>query len=112
MQSRRRFLTTSGALAASGWALPARSQSWPQRPVRIIVPFPAGGNSDAIARVIAQHLGDAFGQQFVVESRAGAGGAIGAEAVARAAPDLVVPVDLADHRQKRIGRRHNAQHYL
>jgi len=87
MQSRRKFLTSSAALAASGWARPARAQSWPQRPVRIIVPFPPGGNSDAIARVIAAHLGDALGQQFVVESRAGAGGAIGAESVARAAPD-------------------------
>ena len=87
MQSRRKFLTSSAALAAFGWARPARAQSWPQRPVRIIVPFPPGGNSDAIARIIAAHLGEAFGQQFVVESRAGAGGAIGAESVARAAPD-------------------------
>jgi tripartite-type tricarboxylate transporter receptor subunit TctC len=63
------------------------TQIWPQRPVKIIVPFAAGGNSDTIARLIAQRFGEVFGQQFVVENRGGAGGIIAAEAVARAPAD-------------------------
>jgi len=70
-----------------GSSRPAAAEEWPQRPVRIIVPFPAGGNSDAVARIIAQRLGETFGQQFVVESRPGAGGAMAAEAVARSPAD-------------------------
>jgi tripartite-type tricarboxylate transporter receptor subunit TctC len=65
----------------------ARSQGWPQRPVRIVVPFAAGGNSDIIARTIAQPLSEAFGQQFFIENRTGAAGVIAAEAVARAPAD-------------------------
>jgi tripartite-type tricarboxylate transporter receptor subunit TctC len=74
-------------LASLGSVDPARAQDWPQRPVRIIVPFGAGGNTDAIARVIAERLGEAFGQQFVIENRPGAAGVVATEAVARAAPD-------------------------
>src|SRR5262245_62149613 len=66
---------------------PAHTQSWPQKPVKLLVPFGAGGNTDAIARIIAQHLGDAFGEPFVVENRPGAAGALATEAVPRAAPD-------------------------
>jgi tripartite-type tricarboxylate transporter receptor subunit TctC len=66
---------------------PAQSEGWPQRPVRILVPFGAGGNTDIITRIMAQHLGEVFGQQFVVETRPGAAGAIAAEAVARAPAD-------------------------
>jgi tripartite-type tricarboxylate transporter receptor subunit TctC len=65
----------------------ARSQGWPQRPVRIVVPFAPGGNTDGIARIVGQRLGDAFGQQFIVENRPGAGGALAAEAVARSPAD-------------------------
>jgi tripartite-type tricarboxylate transporter receptor subunit TctC len=74
-------------LASLGSVDPARAQDWPQRPVRIIVPFGAGGNTDAIARVIAEHLGEAFGQQFVIENRPGAAGLVATEAVARSTPD-------------------------
>ena len=63
------------------------SQPWPQRPVTVIVPFAAGGSTDAIARTMAQWLGDNLHQQFVVENRAGAGGAIAAELAARAPAD-------------------------
>jgi tripartite-type tricarboxylate transporter receptor subunit TctC len=87
MRTRRACLTSCAALAALALLRPASAHTWPQRPVRIVVPFPAGGNSDGITRIVAQHLGAAFGQPFVVENRAGAGGAIGAEAVARSAPD-------------------------
>jgi tripartite-type tricarboxylate transporter receptor subunit TctC len=65
----------------------AQAQLWPQRPVRIIVPYAAGGNSDGMARMVAQRLGDAFGQTFIVENRLGANGAIATEAVARSAAD-------------------------
>jgi tripartite-type tricarboxylate transporter receptor subunit TctC len=80
-----RLLTALLLLAAS--ALPAAAQAWPDRPVKIIVPFGAGGSGDTLARVVAEHLGTTFKQQFVVENRTGAGGAIGAAAIAGAGPD-------------------------
>ena len=61
--------------------------SWPTRPVRLIVPFAAGGNTDAIARLAAERMGSAFAQPFIVDNRPGASGAIGAEFVARSTPD-------------------------
>src|ERR1043166_8425710 len=81
----RRGLLLIFALAAV--ADPAAAQDWPSKPVRILVPYAAGGNSDSMARLAAQRLSEAFGQQFVVENRIGANGAIAADAVARAAPD-------------------------
>ena len=65
----------------------AVAQSYPDRPVRIIVAFPAGGTLDTLARIIAQKLGDTWGQSVLVENRPGAGGNIGAASAARAAPD-------------------------
>ena len=62
-------------------------QTWPSRPVTIILPFAPGGGTDLLARALAQDLGERFGQQFVVDNRAGAGGNVGAAAVAKAAPD-------------------------
>src|SRR6476620_382165 len=61
--------------------------TWPERPVTIIVPFAAGGNTDGFARMAAQHLSESLGKTFVVENRPGAGGAIAAEFVAKAQPD-------------------------
>ena len=63
------------------------AQHWPTRPVTMVVPFPAGGPTDVLARYIARHLSEELGQQFVVDNRGGAGGNIGAAAVARAKPD-------------------------
>ena len=60
---------------------------WPNKPVKMIVPFPPGGSSDVVARQVAQHLSTTFGQQFIVENRSGAAGNIGTDAVAKAAPD-------------------------
>ncbi len=65
----------------------AVSQAWPARPVNLVVPFPAGGNTDVIARAIALDLSEKLGKQFVVDNRAGAGGNIGGAAVAKAKPD-------------------------
>jgi len=68
-------------------AQPAQTQVWPHKPVRIIVPFGPGGNTDGIARITAQRLGETFAQSFIVENRPGAGGALAAETVARSQPD-------------------------
>src|SRR5579862_7197739 len=71
-------------LAAAGTA---RADDYPSRPVRLIVPFGAGGPADIYARVIAQHLSEQLKQAFVVEDRPGAGSIIGTDTVAKAAPD-------------------------
>lgn len=80
-----RFLCVLAALVA---AAPAFAQpAWPERPVRVVVPFPPGGGTDVVARTVTNRLATAFGQPFVVENRPGAGGTIGSDAVARSAPD-------------------------
>ena len=66
---------------------PGVAQSWPQRPVLVVVPQPAGNSPDVLCRVIADRLSRALGQQFIVENRAGAANLVGTQAVARAAPD-------------------------
>jgi tripartite-type tricarboxylate transporter receptor subunit TctC len=81
-------------LCSAAWA-----QAWPAKPVRIIAPFAPGGSADTLGRIVAQKLSDRFKQSFVVENRPGAGGAIGSELVARAAPDgyLLVVSGVASH---------------
>ena len=84
----RKFLGHIGAaVLALGLACGASAQSYPTKPVRLIAPFPPGGSTDLIARLVAQRLSEALGQQVIVENRAGAGGTIGVELAARAAPD-------------------------
>jgi tripartite-type tricarboxylate transporter receptor subunit TctC len=72
-----------GAMTASAVA----QDKWPSKPVTVIVPFAAGGNTDVMARIFAEQLGKRLGQQFVVENKAGAGGVTGLNAAAKAAPD-------------------------
>ena len=83
------------ALAATLPAAQAQTGKWPDKPVRMIVPFPAGGSTDIVARILAARLAEEFGQQFVVDNRGGAGGAIGAEIAARANPDGYTIIVLA-----------------
>ncbi len=83
---RRQFLAllaASGVLAAAG----AVAQSYPAKPVRLVVPFPAGGATDILARTISQRASEKLGQQIVIDNRPGAGGTIGSDHVAKAAPD-------------------------
>jgi len=79
------------AIAALAVVLPAAAalaaDQYPQRPVRVIVPYPPGGAVDAVARLTGQKLGEAFGQNFIIDNRSGANGVIGGEIVARAQPD-------------------------
>jgi tripartite-type tricarboxylate transporter receptor subunit TctC len=78
------LISAGSALISAGSAL---AENYPSHPVRIVVPFPAGGSNDIVARVIAQKLSEQNGQSFYVENRGGAGGNIGAEAVANSDPD-------------------------
>jgi len=75
------------ALLAVVIPLAAEAQEWPSRPLRFIVPFPAGGSTDVAARLIGEHLSRTLGQQIVVENKSGASGVVGAEAAAKSAPD-------------------------
>ena len=68
-------------------AAPAAAQDYPNRPITLIVPFPAGGGVDAVARIVAEKLSHALGQQVVIDNRGGAGGVIGTRAAAKTAPD-------------------------
>jgi tripartite-type tricarboxylate transporter receptor subunit TctC len=73
---------------ATGWSLPAQAQeAWPNKPVRLVVPFAPGGSTDVIARMMAQKLGEIWGQTVVVDNRAGAGGNLGADIVAKSPAD-------------------------
>src|ERR1700730_16406887 len=87
--SRRSMLRAAGTAAAVG-ATPAWAQLgavWPDRPVRLIVPYPAGGSTDVLFRILAERLQNKLGQPFVVENRPGASGNVGVDAVAKSAPD-------------------------
>src|SRR5206468_386353 len=82
LMRRRIFLGLASALLAAGLAgeAAAQAQSWPDKPVKLILPYAPGGATDLIGRPWAEKLGQVFGQQFVIENRGGAGGMIGTEA--------------------------------
>lgn len=93
MTPTRRGLLAGAALGAL--AAPALAQTaWPDRPVRVIVPFPGGSTPDIAARSVARHFQRVFGQPFVVENRAGAGGAIGTDAIAKATDGHTIGVSI------------------
>jgi len=74
-------------VAVLAFPLIALAQAWPSKAIRLVVPYPPGGSTDLLARTIGQKVGEALGQQIIVDNRAGAGGMLGSEIVARAAPD-------------------------
>ncbi len=87
-QTRRRLLTGAAvALAAPLLARSAHAQAWPARPVRVIIPYPAGGGADTTGRIFFARLGETWGQQFVIDNRGGAGGTIAEAIAAKADPD-------------------------
>src|SRR6478672_1137080 len=80
-------LLAAAALGAAGWLAPAAAQPYPSKPIKIVVPFPAGGIADLYARLIGSRAAESWGQPIVIENRTGAGGNIGADAVAKSASD-------------------------
>jgi tripartite-type tricarboxylate transporter receptor subunit TctC len=85
--SRRRLLITLGTTPAVVLLSRAAFAAFPDHPIRLIVPFAAGGNADIVGRIVGEQISQALGQPVIVDNRGGAGGSIGAEAVARVAPD-------------------------
>jgi tripartite-type tricarboxylate transporter receptor subunit TctC len=75
------------AAVAAGLPLGAMAQAWPDKPVRMVIPFPPGGTLDKVGRMLAQRLGEQLGQTFIVDNRPGGNGVIGGDAVAKAVPD-------------------------
>ncbi len=87
MLKRRQFLKLAGLAALPGLARPALAQAYPSRPVKLVVPFTAGGSTDLIGRIMCQFLTDRLGQSFVVENRPGGGTNIGTQVVHNSPPD-------------------------
>ncbi len=84
---KRRSLLSALAVLAVSFAAPAKAQEWPNKPIRLIVPFPAGGGTDIIARVVGNKLSDQLKQPVIVENKPGAGGNLGVDVAAKSAPD-------------------------
>lgn len=85
--SRKLFLRTLAGAGLASFTLLSQAQAWPAKPVRLVVPFPAGGATDTVARVVAQQVATETGQSFIVDNKAGAGGTLGATEGMRAAAD-------------------------
>jgi tripartite-type tricarboxylate transporter receptor subunit TctC len=95
----RRFAALFATIVLLASALPASAQNYPSRSIAVVVPFPAGGSADTLARLIGQMLSERLGQAVIVENKPGAGGNLGTDAVAKAAPDgytlLLTPSSIA-----------------
>lgn len=87
MSTRRNILIATLGIIGTLFSAASMAQTYPSKPIKLIIPFPAGGATDIVGRVVAQQLGVELGQTVVVDNRAGAAGVIGSESVARAAPD-------------------------
>ena len=96
MRMPRRLLLAATALLAAPQAI---AQTWPARPIRLVVPFPPGGTTDIVGRIVAARMSVALGQPVVVENRAGAGGTVGSDVVAKSPPDgyTLVVSNIAAH---------------
>jgi tripartite-type tricarboxylate transporter receptor subunit TctC len=96
---------TAAALAAACIALPSTTlaQAWPAKPVRVVIPWPAGGSNDIVGRVVMQELSRTLGQQFVIDNRAGASGVVGADLVAKTPADGYT---LMVHSTTHVGNAH------
>jgi tripartite-type tricarboxylate transporter receptor subunit TctC len=82
------MLAAAGLLAiTAAWCGPATADDYPSRPIRLIIPFPPGGSNDVVGRIVAQQLGQKLGQTVFVDNRSGAGGGVGSDVAAKAAPD-------------------------
>jgi len=87
LERRRLFATIAAAVLASTLAVPALADKWPTRPVHLVVPFPPGGSTDVVSRIVADRLSQMWGEQVVVDNKPGAGTNLAAEMVARSEPD-------------------------
>lgn len=87
IKSRRAILSALALALCGSFASPADAQNFPSRPLRLVVPYSAGGSTDLLARLVAQHMGETLGQQVQVVNKPGGAAMIGAEDVARSAPD-------------------------
>ena len=83
----RALLVAGFCVAAALQSAGATAQAWPAKPIRLMVPFPPGGSTDIVARIVAQKLSERLGQPIVIENRGGAGGTIGTALIAKSAPD-------------------------
>src|SRR5690606_22567170 len=101
-------LALAGGIAAAFAAAPAMA-AYPDKPVRVIVPFAPGGSTDIVARIVTQEMSQILGQSFVVENKGGAGGAIGAQEAAGAKPDgytlsIATVSTMARSEERRVGK--------
>ena len=80
-------LRAAGLILLCAWPVAAQAQDWPTKPIRLVVPFPPGGPNDVIGRVVGQKMQDLLGQLVIIDNRAGAGGALGTDFVAKSEPD-------------------------